>query len=83
MNENLNNTNHETIPVTQQEKQQNNRKMHTEKYLEDKYFPTKLKTDNVIKSTGHYLKKYYMPNSNCKSTKRFYISININIKYIF
>ena len=62
-----------------QKKQQTNRKMLTEKYLEDKFFPAKLKNDNVIKSTGHYLKKYYIPNSNCK-VNHYFSWMNINIK---
>ena len=38
----------------------------TEKYLEEKYQFEKVKADNVIRSTGHYLKKYYKPSGNCK-----------------
>lgn len=38
----------------------------SEKYLEETYSMQKVKSDNVIRSTGHYLKKNYMPNGNCK-----------------
>ncbi len=66
MNENISKINlDENQTTSQHEQQQRSRKKFTAKYLENEYFPNKIKNDNVLKSTGHYLKKYYMPNSNC------------------
>lgn len=38
----------------------------TVKYLEETYALDKVKPDNIVRSTAHYLKKYYKPNGNCK-----------------
>ena len=38
----------------------------TEKYLEDNYPFEKNKSDNIVKSTANYIKKYYKPSQNCK-----------------
>ena len=41
----------------------------TEKYMEENCNMQKVKSDNVLRSTGHYLKKNYMPTPNCKFIK--------------
>lgn len=38
----------------------------TEKYLEETYALDKVKPDNIVRSTAHYLKKNYKPSGNCK-----------------
>ena len=42
-------------------------KVVTEKYLKDNYPFEKTKSDNIVKSTSNYLKKYYKPSRNCNS----------------
>ena len=37
----------------------------TEKYMEDHYNFDNLKTENVLRSTAHYIRKYYTPSPRC------------------
>ena len=37
----------------------------TEKYLEDNFSFEKTKSDNIVKSSANYIKKYYKPSRNC------------------
>ena len=40
----------------------------TEKYLEENFYFQKLKSENVLKSTAHYMRKYYTPSLSCGLT---------------
>lgn len=42
------------------------REVLTAKYLEENYNLEAIKSDNILKSTGRYLVKYYKPSGNCK-----------------
>ena len=61
----------------------------TEKFMEETYKYDKLKHDNVVRATGHYLKKYYRPSANCMQSfcmKRFPIIdwiLNYDMKQYF
>jgi hypothetical protein len=44
----------------------------TEKYFEENfYYSQNLKSENVLKSTAHYIRKYYTPSFGC-ATMFFY-----------
>lgn len=52
----------------------NNIEVFNEKTLEEKFTYKKIKSDNVLKSSANYLKKYYKPSPNCMKNyffKRF------------
>jgi hypothetical protein len=42
-----------------------NQSRFTVKSLDELFVPNKTKSDNVIKSTANYVKKYYKPSRNC------------------
>lgn len=41
------------------------REVLTAKYLEENYALDDIKSDNVLRSTGRYIVKYYKPSRNC------------------
>ena len=38
---------------------------YTSKALEEKFPHKKVQSENVVRNTGHYIKKYYKPSPNC------------------
>ena len=58
----------------------------TEKYLEDNFSFEKTKSDNIVKSSANYIKKYYKPSRNCKFLIQIAVFIlilcSIQIDYI-
>ena len=40
----------------------------TENNFEESYFSQNLKSENVLKSTAHYVRKYYTPSFGCATT---------------